>query len=534
MRKFFSYGPIDTRLHFYAPRSALIEQALSELVGEPAAGYGHYITVWAPRQSGKTWILQQVQQRLRQNPIYQERFIVAKLNLEYLKFTTDVDRVAQLIANDLIRDLQLVHPGIATFDELPTLFEQKILKKPLILILDEFDALSEATINRVAAVLRNIYIRQRDEMDRPLAERSYLLHGVALIGVRSVLGIENQSGSPFNVQHSLHIPNLTSTEVNEMFQWYSSESGQKIEQEVIDRIYVETNGQPGLVGWLGELITETFNQQPDQPIDMPLFEKAYAAAIDLLPNSNILNIISKVKEEPYRQTVLDLFKTSEKSAFRYDDPQLNFLYMNGVITWEKSEPIAHVTKFACPLIQKRLFNYFAYELSPIDGDIYDPFDNLTDVFAEDGLRVVNLLRRYEQYFRKNQSWILKDVPLRSDLRPYEAIYHFNLYTYLVKFLQRRNGQVIPEFPTGNGQIDLLLKYNDRIYALELKSYVDAYAYRNALQQALRYAEQMQLQTMWLVFFVQNINDENRQRYESAFVDHNSGILIQPVFIATSL
>jgi hypothetical protein len=36
---------------------------------------------------------------------------------------------------------------------------------------------------------------------------------MALIGVRAVLGVENVKGSPFNVQRSVHIPNLTHDEV---------------------------------------------------------------------------------------------------------------------------------------------------------------------------------------------------------------------------------------------------------------------------------------------------------------------------------
>ena len=36
----------------------------------------------------------------------------------------------------------------------------------------------------------------------------YLLHGLALVGVRAVLGIDSDRGSPFNVQRSLHVPNL--------------------------------------------------------------------------------------------------------------------------------------------------------------------------------------------------------------------------------------------------------------------------------------------------------------------------------------
>ncbi len=53
MRKFSSYGPITASLHYYVPRTELIEFATQQLLGENFNDGGHYITVWAPRQRGK-------------------------------------------------------------------------------------------------------------------------------------------------------------------------------------------------------------------------------------------------------------------------------------------------------------------------------------------------------------------------------------------------------------------------------------------------------------------------------------------------
>jgi hypothetical protein len=45
MRKFSSYGPIDTELHYYVPRQPLIDSAVNRLAGEEPTRGGHYITV---------------------------------------------------------------------------------------------------------------------------------------------------------------------------------------------------------------------------------------------------------------------------------------------------------------------------------------------------------------------------------------------------------------------------------------------------------------------------------------------------------
>ncbi len=409
------------------------------------------------------------------------------------------------------------------------------LKKPLILILDEFDALSEEAISAIVGAFRNIYTVRQEQSDKSTEEKDYLLHGVALIGVRAVLGVENQKGSPFNVQRSLHIPNLTFDEVEAMFRWHERESGQKVEQEVIDRLFYETQGQPGLTCWFGELLTEGWEKLPvthDMPVDMKLFKKIYAAAESVLPNNNILNIISKAKHGPYRQTVLNLFRTDEKIPFKYDDSDLNFLYMNGVIDCEYEGGENFYAKFPSPFVQKRLFNYFAREIHKEMGRLYDPFDDMGDAITGESLNIRNIIKRYREYLIKNREWILKDAPRRSDMRIYEAVFHFNLYMWLSSFMRRFKGHVYPEFPTGNGKIDLIVKHAGKTYGIELKSYTDRSGYSEALEQAVQYGDQLKLKEISLVFFVESINDENRAKYEADFFDDKTGVKALPVFVET--
>ncbi|MDM8539365.1 hypothetical protein QUF70_21635, partial [Desulfobacterales bacterium HSG17] len=382
--------------------------------------------------------------------------------------------------------LDIKNIQVTCLDEFDQLFKKEILKKPLILIMDEFDALAEDANSGIAGVFRNIHhIRKKDT--NPSEKKEYLLHGVALIGVRSVLGIENTKGSPFNVQRSLHIPELTYEETNSMFKCYEKENSHVIEQDVIDRIYKETKGQPGLVSWFGELLTEGFEYfQPDftRPLTIFDFEKVYAAAIQVLPNNNILNIISKAKQEPYKHIVMELFKTHEKIPFKFDDKNFNFLYMNGVIDVEANNDF--LIKFPSPFVQKRLFNYFSHELFHFMGILFEPFEDMDHIVTETHLNIKNLMRRYEKHLQKNRDWMLKDAPRRSDLKIYEAVFHFNLYEYLMRFFESYQTKVWPEFPTGNGKVDIFIEHGGNTYALEIKSYRDKPAYEQALTQAAKY------------------------------------------------
>ncbi len=65
MRKFSSYGQIQTDQHYYAPRTDLIDRAYTQLLGDAPEQGGHYITVWAPRQTGKSSVMLEAVEKLR-------------------------------------------------------------------------------------------------------------------------------------------------------------------------------------------------------------------------------------------------------------------------------------------------------------------------------------------------------------------------------------------------------------------------------------------------------------------------------------
>jgi hypothetical protein len=530
MRRFSSYGPIDRDEHYYAPRNELIEQAYTQLVGDNPQKGGHYITVWAPRQTGKSWVLLQALEQIEKN---QDLNVdVVKVDLDLPEHDTNPDSIAAAIAGDIFTQLGKKNPGIDTFKQFPELFTGDVLEKPLILIIDEFDALPKEAISRLTRIFRNIYMRRQKELRKPQKEKRYRLHGLALIGIRTVLGIENKRGSPFNVQRSLHIPNLTKDEVKGMFQWYEKESGQTVDEQAIDRLFYETNGQPGLTCWFGELLTEKYNKEKEAPITITNFKYVYKEATHVLPNNNILNIISKIKPEPYRQQVLELFKTDNKIEFRFDDEELNYLYMNGVIDIEreknrKDEPEVYC-KFANPFVQGRLFNYFSREMFDDLGLLIHPLDDMEDAVSEDSLNIPNIIKRYKAYLKKNRESVFKEAPRRKvDLKVYESVYHFNLYRFLYDLLKKRGVDVIPEFPTGNGKIDLILKYGDQVYALELKSFRDIYDYRRGIEQAADYGKQLGLKEIVLLVFVE-LKEEEVKELEKEIEKPDIKVIVIPI------
>lgn len=528
MRRFSSYGPITPRLHYHAPRKELIHRAYTQLVGEEPGEGGHYITVWAPRQCGKTWIMQEVVQKIKNEKEYE----IGIISMEPAKEKKNEKKILDIFIKKLNQVFEKSLPKFQEITDILDLFTGQYFSKPVILIIDEFDALQEKFINSFAGIFRDMFIRRKNERDKESKDKSNLLHGLALVGVRSVLGIENVTGSPFNIQRSLQVPNLSKEEVIDMFQWYKKDSGQEIRDEVLERLFYETNGQPGLTCWFGELLTEVYNKEKNAPITMALFKDVYKEASSVLPNNNILNIISKAKKDPYKELVLDLFKTDRRMEFRFDDEDLNFLYMNGVIDLERDRnekgELEIYCKFANPFVQGRLFSYFARKMFDDLGLLIHPLDPMDDAVGENSLNIANIIKRYKAYLEKNRQTLFKDMPRRKkDMRIYEAVFHFSLYRYLYDLLVKRGISVIPEFPTGNGKIDVLLKYREKVYALELKSFRDMHDYNRGIEQAAAYGRQLGLKEIVLLVFVE-LKEEEAKELEQEIQEPGIKVAVIPV------
>ena len=141
-----------------------------------------------------------------------------------------------------------------------------------------------------------------------------------------------------------------------------------------------------------------------------------------------------------------------------------------------------------------------------------------------------LLALYQEYFLANRDYILKCAPRRADNRVFEAAYHFNLYAWLESFLRGFRGSVIPEFPTGNGKIDLLVRYRECIYGLELKSFAAMAQLKDAIVQAGRYGRSMGLAAITLAVFVERPLPEDKKPLFAEPFCSGDGARVEVVFL----
>jgi hypothetical protein len=205
--------------------------------------------------------------------------------------------------------------------------------------------------------------------------------------------------------------------------------------------------------------------------------------------------------------------------------------MNGVVEPVKIQK-KNFMRFANPFIQKRLFNYFSNEQFEYMGQLLEPFENIEDTITDKDLNIKKIIDLYQKYLGKNSHWLFKDAPRRKDLRIFEAIFHFNIYMYFFKLIENKGGSVYPEFPTGNGKIDIVIKYKDKIYGIELKTFTDDVGYHDALTRAANYGKQLGLKEISLVFFIGSIDNQNRKGYETNYRDESTGVKVTPIFVET--
>jgi hypothetical protein len=498
MRRFHSYGPVDEEIHFCVPRRELVESCVQQLIGVPSKG-GHYFTLWAPRQTGKTWLMRQAQQKIERR--FDGQFIVGSMSMQgvIMEDHEPPEGFLERVPGLMWRAFHLTLEPPQDWQSFANFFLRDVgaFDRPVLLFVDEFDSLPRGVIDRLVALFRDMYLNQPN----------FLLHGLALIGVRAVLGVESERGSPFNVQRSLQVPNFSPEEVQELFRQYQEESGQPVAPEVMAEVYRVTRGQPGLVCWFGELLTEKYNPGAPQILNGGVWEDVYRVSLSREWNNTVLNLVKKAKG-PYQGQVLELFARSDL-AFRLDAEWCNYLYLNGIIdvdtVVDERGQKTDICRFSSPFVQERLYHALVDDLvgdrTPILA--LEPLDDLGDVFAGEALNLPALLGRYKAYLERLAAKGLhpwKEQPRRADLHLTEAVGHFHLYAWLQAAVGRRC-VINPEFPTGNGWVDLHLRWGDQRGIIEVKSFVDRYELDRSREQAARYAASLGLDRVTLALFV---------------------------------
>ncbi|RHZ81155.1 hypothetical protein Glove_123g146 [Diversispora epigaea] len=212
---------------------------------------GNLVALHGPRASGKSTRVYQIQEQLKND------FICIYTSFEQVNFTKEID-FWKTFSMSLQRNVPELldspeNPIIKSAQDFCNIFHRtkwsSFSENRVVLFVDEFDKLYEATDEVRSSCLGTL--RSIKNM-----KQNFSIHSIVVIGPFNILCISTKklTTSPFNVQEPFRNPNFTMKQVQFLYKQFADEFKLTIDQEVINDIYMQTNGHAGLVCLCGRAI----------------------------------------------------------------------------------------------------------------------------------------------------------------------------------------------------------------------------------------------------------------------------------------
>jgi hypothetical protein len=274
-RWFNTAGPCQAENHYMLPPLTRLPR-VERLIAQRS-----YFVIHAPRQIGKTTAMLSLAEQLTASGKYVAAMVSAETAQAY---SHDIDRAELALLNAWQTALRYWLPAEFRPPEWSQLTSGSRISqalsiwaeacpRPIVLLIDEIDALRDDALISVLRQLRDGYPR------RPKGFPS----SVGLIGLRDVRDYKIASGgsdrlntaSPFNIKvESLTIRNFNELEVAELYQQHTDDTGQVFAPESIRLVFELTQGQPWLVNALARQLTEEIAPEPEITITPIMVEEA--------------------------------------------------------------------------------------------------------------------------------------------------------------------------------------------------------------------------------------------------------------------
>jgi len=449
-----------------------------------------FFTLHAPRQTGKTTYLHALARKLNGEGKYIalvvsfERAGVASMTIKNANSTV-INSIFVAASEQLAKKYR---PGNPDEKNIPDLFNylktwSKSQEKPIVLFIDEIDALLDDVLISVLRQLRDGY------QGRP----KYFPSSVALVGLRDVREYKAKisdgyaslgTASPFNVKsESLLLKNFTRQEVYELLAQHTTETGQVFSAEVKEEIYRLSGGQPWLTNALArQVVSKILGDDYSKPITFDIVKEAKDQLISRR-DTHLDSLVDKLKEERVKKIVQAIINGDNLPVDIFDD---DILYIRDLGIVSLSSPL----EFANPVYAEIIPRIIA---SPLQESIPKEIQTPWFLKPDGSLDMEKLLKEFQEFYRRNSgAWL--------DRYEYKESAHHLL---LMAFLQRvvnSGGEINREMALGNGRIDLLVKFGKQEFALELKIKRDKYTVEDGKKQLGRYLDRLGLKVGYLVIF----------------------------------
>ena len=465
-----------------------------------------YFILHAPRQTGKTSALLALQDLLNSGAEGRYRCVYMNVEpgqalredvsaameaiLDQLSMAAESalgDASVETICNDV---LALSHRGTALQRAL-FLWAQAD-PRPLVLLIDEIDALVGDTLISVLRQLRAGYHL------RPAS----FPQSIVLCGVRDLRDYRIHSksqepvtgGSAFNISaDSLRLGDFSRAEVEILLAQHTEETGQAFSPEAVDRVWTQTQGQPWLVNALGHRTCFRSDRGREQAItDGDMLEAQEQLIVERVVHLD--QLADKLREERVRRVIEPLLSGGDRREFAARDLQ----YVRDLGLVASGTPIRIANPIYAEVVPREL-TWIVQEGLEQDAAWY--------VDSEGGLDMENLMRAFETFFRQNSEFWIQRFEYK------EAGPQLLLQAFLQRIVNG-GGRIEREYGLGRGRTDLLVVWprdgKEQRFVIECKVLRDGLegTIRAGLAQIAGYMDKCGTKAGHLVIF-----DRNEGRWE---------------------
>ena len=469
-----------------------------------------YFVVHAPRQSGKTTSFHHLARRLTAEGRYAavlascETGRVAQDDLDR-GVTAVIDAIFEDASLDLPEELRPEQPTVVSSVAAETRLKVYLRRwcekcpRPVVLFLDEIDALSGKSLLSVLHQLRAGY-RGRPES---------FPQSMALIGLRDVrdyrMSDPTQSddpvrrelqqvlgtSSPFNIKvESLTLRNFTAEEVAELYEQHTAETSQAFSGEAKELAWGLTRGQPWLVNALARQVVRY--DVTDRVVEITAEHVEAAKETLILRRDTHLDSLAKRLREQRVRRVVEPILSGEYPSEEIPEDDVDFVIDLGLVARAPGG-----LGIANPIYREvipRALTSVTEDFLPVDP---------RDYIADDGHLLRNrLLDGFVDFWREHAESFL-------GRQPYAEAAGQLIFMAWMQRIVNSGGYIDREYALGSGRIDLLVRWplpdgTVQRFALELKVWRTGKAdpQTEGLEQLTRYLGRLGLTEGTLVIFDQ--------------------------------
>ena len=314
--------------------------------------------------------------------------------------------------------------------------------RPLVLLVDEIDALVGDTLLAVLRQLRAGYVR------RPAG----FPQSVVLCGVRDVRDYRIRSraeqavvagGSAFNVKaRSLRLGDFSQDDVTALLAQHTRETAQAFDPDAVEMVWAQTCGQPWLVNALAD--EACFRDEAGRDRRRPVRADDVRAAqerIILRRETHLDQLADKLQEDRVRRVVEPILSGGDERGFSARDIE----YVRDLGLLARDSPLRIANPIYAEVAPREL------TLAAQEGLVQE---TAWYVDADGGLDLTKLLAAFQAFFREHsEHWVA-----RFDYQ--EAGPQLLLQAFLQRVVNG-GGRIEREYGLGRGRTDLLVVWPQR-------------------------------------------------------------------------